>query len=88
MNHIPTINKLKKYWGVYQQSSGTDITEDKNSIVYILEELLGPEHKMLVGRKSKLYHKISNIYRIVWGQFTLALKEDIIGLDEYGVNSN
>ena len=43
MNQIPTIDKLKKEWGIDPQISGTELTEDENIIVNNLQELLGPE---------------------------------------------
>ena len=43
---------------------------------------------MFIERKSTLDQNISKLYGLVWGQCTPSLKEDIIGLDDYGVNSN
>ena len=45
MKQIPTIDKLKKEWGVYPHSKGTELTEDKKIIFYNLQELLGTEPK-------------------------------------------
>ena len=70
------------------QISGTELTEDEKRIVDKLQELLGSEKVFLVDQKSTLDQNISKLYGLVWGQCTLALKEDIIGLDDYIVKSN
>ena len=88
MKNITNINSLKKQWGIDPKRSGTELAEDENTIVDNLQELLDLERKLFFERKSTLEHNISKIYGLVWGQLTLDLKEDVIGLDEYGVNSN
>ena len=85
---MPTINKLKKEWGIYPKSSGTELTEDKMSIIDNLQEILGLEQNIFVEQNYTLYQNISNFYGLFWGQRILALKEEIIGLDNYGIKSN
>ena len=85
-NHMPTINKLKRGWGIDSWNSFRELTEDKNSIVNNLQKRLGPEHKMLVELKSTLEQNLSKLYELVCSQCNRALKEDIIGLDKYVVN--
>ena len=48
MKQMPTIEKLKKGWGIDPQSSVTELTEDEKSIVDNLQELLGTEKKTFV----------------------------------------
>ena len=74
MKQIPTINKLKKSWDIDPQILGTELTEYINIIINNLQEPLGVERKKVVELKSIMDHSISNLYRLVWGQFTPALK--------------
>ena len=74
MKQIPTINKLKKGLGIDPQILGTELTEYINIIINNLQEPLGVERKKVVELKSTMDHSISNLYRLVWGQFTPALK--------------
>ena len=81
MKQMPTISKLKTEWGIY--SSLTRYTQEQQEIINELQELLGPERKPFVDRKSVLKQNISKLYGQFWGQFTPNLKEDICGLTDY-----
>ena len=59
---MTTIYKLKEEWCIDPQISGTELTEDKNSIVNNLQELLGPERNVFVESKSPLDQNISKLY--------------------------
>ena len=88
MKQMPTTEKLKKEWIIHPQISGTELTEDEEIIVNNIQELLGPEKNISIEHKSTLDQNISNIYRLVWGQLTPALKEYITGLYNYWLKSN
>ena len=65
---ITTIYKLKKEGDIDPNSSGTELTEDENSMVNNSQELLGTDRKRFVERKSALEHNISKLYGLVWGK--------------------
>ena len=75
MKQMPTISKLKTEWGIY--SNLTSYSQEQQEIIVKLQELLGPERKAFVNRKSVLKQNISKLYGQVWVQCTPKLKEDI-----------
>ena len=64
------------------------LTEEEKSTIEDLKELLSPEQKAFVDRKSTLTQNLSKLYGLIWGQCTPKLKEDVMGMDEYEVKSN
>ena len=56
--HIPTIDKLKKGWGIDTQRKRTELTEDEKSIIDNLQELLVLERKRFVERNFTLNRNI------------------------------
>ena len=78
---MPTISKLKTEWGI--DSSLASYSQEQQEIIDELQELLGPERKAFVDRKSVLKQNISKLYGQVWGQCTPKLKDDICGLNDY-----
>ena len=88
MKQVTTLKKLKYAWGIDPASSETGLTEDDNSILDYIQELLGTERIYFVERKPTLDQNISQLYGLIWVQFTPALKEEVIEGDNYGVKSN
>ena len=81
MKQMPTISKLKTEWDI--DSSLTSYSQEQQEIIDELQELLGPERKAFVDRKSVLKQNIYKIYGQVWRQCTPKLKEDICVLTDY-----
>lgn len=52
-----------------------------------LRELLAPEQKTFVDRKSILMQKLAKLFGLIWGQCTPKLREDIMGKAEYTVKA-
>ena len=86
MKSIPTLSKLKKEWDM--EGDESLLAEEEKSTIEDLKELLSPEQKAFVDRKSTLTQNLSKLYGLIWGQCTPKLKEDVMGMDEYEVKSN
>ena len=86
MMNMPTLTKFKKEWGLESEQSAYRIEEKKT--LENLKELLAPERRAFVDRKSGLTQNLSKLYGIIWGQCTPKLNEDIMGMIEYVYKSN
>ena len=66
------MRKLKKEWGM--EGDESLLTEEEKSTIEDLKELLSPEQKAFVDRKSTLTQNLSKLYGLIWGQCTPKLK--------------
>ena len=65
MKDTPTLGNLKVDWGI--NPSQNNLSADETDIIDNLKELLGPERKTFVDRKSTLTQNLSKLYGLVWG---------------------
>ena len=65
---IPSMRKLRNEWGIH--NADEDITDEEKVLLADLKELLAPERKAFIDRKSILIQKFSKLYGLMWGQCT------------------
>lgn len=85
MKDMPSLNKLKETWGL--DPNAITYSTDEQAIIDDLKELLGPERKTFVDRKSILTQNMAKLFGLIWGQCTPKLREDIMGNVDYNTKA-
>ena len=80
---MPTTKKLLKEFGIDDNTNVTNMSEDDKDMISTVNELIKHELKTFMSKRGILKNNITKLWGVVWGQCTDALKEDIIGIEEY-----
>ena len=80
---MPSLNKLKKDAGIDVNVTQDQLSTDDKEMVDGINELIVPESKLSIDRKSKLTQNITKLYGIAWGQCIPILHEDVKGITKY-----
>ena len=83
MKQMPTTKKLLKEFGIDDNTNVTNMSEDDKDMISTVNELIKHELKTFMSKRGILKNNITKLWGVVWGQCTDALKEDIIGIEEY-----
>ena len=62
---IPSMRKLRNKWVI--NDADENLTDKEKLLLSDLKELLAPERKAFIDRKSILTQNYSKIYGLIWG---------------------